>query len=273
MVEALIEIALTNDVAMLDALLQTLENRDHVINGYGKHDRTALMLASAWHAHHSVHLLLRRGADGNLKDPDGTTALHLAAENNAKHCLHQLVHANVLLDEQNVWGWTALHMAAAEGALECTKALLIAGARTDILAHETNDTPLDVALTGGHAEVVALLRRWDPVWSSRDASAPRQMAVWSTSEVADFLRSLSLAQYLPAFEHTDGLELQDLYDERLSATYGMHRAAHRLRLLEAIVLERLRQMTPPLMDSQRVQLPRLEARQHSSDEGRNPFVI
>ncbi|OQS00499.1 hypothetical protein ACHHYP_03431 [Achlya hypogyna] len=237
--DALVAIALSNDAALLDAYLQRFctESND-AINDRGQHDRTALMLACAWHAHHTVHLLLRRGANCNLKDPDGNTALHLAAENNAKRCLHHLLQTNVLLDEQNAWGWTALHLSAAEGALECTKALLIAGARPDIVSHVDRETPLDAALKEGHADVVALLRTWDPAWSKRRAATPG-IATWTAADVAKFLRKLSLPQYEDAFHAVDGLGLMQLTDDALETAFGMVRPAHRLRLLEAIALERL----------------------------------
>ncbi|OQS07283.1 hypothetical protein THRCLA_00711 [Thraustotheca clavata] len=240
---------------MLDAFLQK-HDYSSIINEFGQHERTALMLASAWNAHHAVSLLLRRGANVNMKDPDGNTALHLAAENNAKKCLHLLLKANCMLDEQNIWGLTALHIAAAEGSVECTKALLISGARTDITTYENHTTALDEAMKEGQKSIVRLLREWDPSWSNRlrQSSTPT-LPTWSIAQVAKFLQKLTLSQYTPAFAHADGLTLMQLTEDDLEHKYGMTRIAHRIRLLEAIAIEQLSIPSSSYIDDECKPLP------------------
>ncbi|KAH9126916.1 hypothetical protein LEN26_008422 [Aphanomyces euteiches] len=246
--DALIDVCLADDVHLLDTFLQ--EGGLKHINAFGMHDRTALMLAAAWNASQSVSLLLRRGANIHMKDPDGNTALHLAAENNSKKSLQALIHGEALLDDQNRLGYTALHLAAAEGFLACTKELLIAGAQMDLTTLEDGATPLDLALKEGHQSVVLLLRSWDPTWSSRrrQGSHPA-IQTWSEAQVAAFLRKLAMSQYVPLFmDHgIDGLALSEMTDNRLEHELHMDRPMHRVRLLEAVLFTQLHngQMPPP----------------------------
>ncbi|RHY90948.1 hypothetical protein DYB37_001896 [Aphanomyces astaci] len=239
--DALVDVCLTDDVHLVDTFLH--EGGLQHIDGYGKHERTALMLSAAWNASLAVGLLLRRGANVHLKDPDGNTALHLAAENNAKHCVQALVHGGALLDDQNVWGFTALHLAAAAGHMACTKELLVAGARMDLATADDGDTALDLALREGQQPVVLLLRGWDPQWSSRLCLHRQQpaMQTWTEAQVADFLRSHAMSQYVPVFllHNIDGLALSEMTEARLENELNMDRPKHRVRLLEAVLFTQL----------------------------------
>ncbi|RHY36724.1 hypothetical protein DYB34_003898 [Aphanomyces astaci] len=187
--DALVDVCLADDVHLVDTFLH--EGGLQHIDGYGKHERTALMLSAAWNA--------------------SLAALHLAAENNAKKCVQALVHGGALLDDQNAWGFTALHLAATAGHMACTKELLVAGARMDLATADDGDTALDLALREGQQPVVLLLRGWDPQWSSRLCLHRQQptMQTWTEAQVADFLRSHAMSQYVPVFllHNIDGLAL------------------------------------------------------------------
>ncbi|RQM21364.1 hypothetical protein B5M09_009850 [Aphanomyces astaci] len=219
--DALVDVCLADDVHLVDTFLH--EGGLQHIDGYGKHERTALMLSAAWNA--------------------SLAALHLAAENNAKQCVQALVHGGALLDDQNAWGFTALHLAAAAGHMACTKELLVAGARMDLATADDGDTALDLALREGKQPVVLLLRGWDPQWSSRLCLHRQQpaMQTWTEAQVADFLRSHAMSQYVPVFllHNIDGLALSELTEARLENELNMDRPKHRVRLLEAVLFTQL----------------------------------
>ncbi|ETV98187.1 hypothetical protein H310_08915 [Aphanomyces invadans] len=239
--DALIDVCLADDVHLIDTFLQ--QGGLQHIDATGKHDRTPLMMSAAWNASRAVELLVRRGANVHLKDPDGTTALHLAAENNAKQSVQALVHAGALLDDQNAWGLTALHLAAGGGHVACAKELLVAGARLDLTTVDDGDTALDLALRDGHQSTVLLLRGWDPQWSSRLCRHRLEpaMQTWTQAHVADFLRSHAMSQYVPQFlaHNIDGLALSEMTDTTLESKLKMDRPKHRVRLLEAIMFTQL----------------------------------
>lgn len=107
---------------------------------------TALHMAANSDMVEAVSLLLSKGADVNIKDPDGATPLFKACMNNSLKAAKQLVtHTRSCVHEKNpVSGWVPLHAAAMCGHTQCAKILLDAHAALFPRGWQ-KETPLDVA--------------------------------------------------------------------------------------------------------------------------------
>ena len=134
-----------------------------------------------------VRALVRAGAKLEAANSGGGTALSLAATTGKHDCVEFLLGAGADVHAASSIGYTALHSAAERGQLECARLLVGAGAdaakRNGLLGGRK--TPLELAQTGGHAEVVALLDRLaaspDPVAKARTelAALARSANGWS----------------------------------------------------------------------------------------------
>ncbi|MEU2614917.1 ankyrin repeat domain-containing protein [Micromonospora sp. NPDC007271] len=103
---------------------------------------------------------LRRGADPNAADRDGTTPLYRASVQNRPVAVRLLLQAGADPNVESGHGeeGTPLTGAAAWGHLDVVRELLAYGAdpsrRED---HGSGRSPLDWAVRGGHPETAALL--------------------------------------------------------------------------------------------------------------------
>lgn len=158
-----------------DALLEYAERElladpalAHVHNRYG---RTLLHDASAQGNPRMVELLLRLGADPNVKTSGGHTPLYCVAnecrETGGGNIVRALVRAGAQVDARSrAKQCTALHMAARRGNTEVAEALVDCGA--DINARDkAGDTPLQRAKNCHNTGVASLL-----VSRGADASLP-----------------------------------------------------------------------------------------------------
>jgi truncated hemoglobin YjbI len=142
-----VERALLNDAALT-----------HVHNRYG---RTLLHDAAALGNVRMVELLLRLGADPNVKTAGGHTSLYCVANagqlTGGGDVVRVLVRAGAQVDERSdSKRCTALHMAARRGNTKVAEALIDCGA--DINAQDkSGDTPLQRAKNCRKSEVALLL--------------------------------------------------------------------------------------------------------------------
>jgi ankyrin repeat protein len=93
---------------------------------------TALILATAWGHESTVHLLVSRGADPNIKNENGITALITAARENNPRLIEILLKHGANVDDQTTWGRTALMYATDHDSAISVKQLLLAGADPNI---------------------------------------------------------------------------------------------------------------------------------------------
>lgn len=97
-------------------------------------------------------VLLERGADPNLQEPDGTTALHSAAERGLTDVVLLCIAHGAQIDLQDRLGDTALHLATREDQAEVVAVLVDAGASLDV-ANLDGQTAVDLAVTDETADL------------------------------------------------------------------------------------------------------------------------
>ncbi|XP_072904092.1 transient receptor potential cation channel, subfamily N, member 1 [Hemitrygon akajei] len=122
--------------------------------------RTPLHLAAANGQLDVCNTLLKMKADANATDIQGQTPLHLAAENNHSEVVKLFLKQKPeLVMSANMEGSTCAHIAASKGSVAVIKELLKFNKAGVTMARNKNkdSSPLHLAATGGHAEVVKVL--------------------------------------------------------------------------------------------------------------------
>lgn len=124
-----------------------------------------------------TRLLLRSGADPNIRDSEGSSPLMDAVESGERDravIVKELLKYDASLSIKNIWGDTALHIAAREGDTESIKVLLDAGANpllknrkgltaADILnrrAENTNYNYNSNSNSNSNKQTANMLRKW-----------------------------------------------------------------------------------------------------------------
>jgi len=126
------------------------------LNLRGVRDYPPIVAAAAFQHFHIVRRLGEEGADLDLYDEMGRTALHHAAAHGAIRTLLFLVKLGANVNAVSVMRYTPLHEAAGSGTTEAARLLLASGADARMLTLR-RETPRDIAVRFGQREVVALL--------------------------------------------------------------------------------------------------------------------
>lgn len=103
-----------------------------------------------------AEMLLKAGADPNVKDRRGFSALHHAAQLNRPLVVKALLRGKANPNQGNQYGITPLHTAAAHGFAAVTLALMKGGAKPGARASDGTE-PLSFGAENGHADVVEVL--------------------------------------------------------------------------------------------------------------------
>nr|XP_029710541.1 uncharacterized protein LOC115256349 [Aedes albopictus] len=103
-----------------------------------------------------VPLLLRKGADLNIRNTEGWSALHYAVHHKQMAITIFLIDKGTDVNSITKNKWNALHIACNNGDADMTKMLIQKGARHDVTTNK-GKTPIDLARAGGHTEVVIIL--------------------------------------------------------------------------------------------------------------------
>ena len=104
----------------------------------------------------ALRALLRKKADVNVAEADGTTALHWASYADDLETVDLLIRAGALVNAANDLGVTPLWTASLNGNAAMVRRLLAAGANPNA-ALLLGETPVMVAARSGNAEVVEML--------------------------------------------------------------------------------------------------------------------
>lgn len=124
---------------------------DLELQSHSDYKWTALIIAASEGNTECLKALLNAKANTECIGSHGRNALLLAAHNGQLECLLQLINVKVNLNQQDkIIGNTALMNAAKMGHVACVKALLEAGARTD-LKNDDLHTALEIAKNNHHS--------------------------------------------------------------------------------------------------------------------------
>ena len=103
-----------------------------------------------------LELLIKSGADLNVRDSDDWTALHIASRDNHKELAELLIKNGADLNVRDSDGWTALHIASRYNYKELAELLIKSGA--DVNVRDSDDlTPLHFVSIYNYKEIAELL--------------------------------------------------------------------------------------------------------------------
>jgi ankyrin repeat protein len=132
----------------------------------------------------AVRALVRKRADVNAADVDGTTALHWAVRADDQPTAALLVSAGADVNVANRYGVTALSIAARNGNPSLLQLLIDSGARTGAADARLPDgqTLLMHAARTGSAEAVSLLIKQGADVNARERRLGATALIWAVSE-------------------------------------------------------------------------------------------
>ena len=129
----------------------------------------------------TIASLLKKHADVNAVEPDGTSALQWAAHSNHAAAVALLVKAGAKASAANFFGITPLSEAAANGNAEIVEILLKAGADANALSAEGEPT-LMTASRAGNAEAVRVLLKHGAAVDARESWKGQTALMWAAAE-------------------------------------------------------------------------------------------
>jgi ankyrin repeat protein len=109
-----------------------------------------------------VSILVDAGARTNVKDNDGDTPLHLTWHvytEDGLSILRFLIERGANINAKNNWGHTLLHLTSSWGNINFVRELLHQGANP-FLKNNGGWTPLELAKNNDHKEIAKLLESW-----------------------------------------------------------------------------------------------------------------
>jgi ankyrin repeat protein len=161
------------------------------INTKGFHGNTPLHVAAREHHKEIVELLLAHNAEVNAKDKYGGTPLHDAAGGGHLDVVALLLANQANVNAMSVLNWTPLHAASGKGHGSVVELLVANGAEVNGKSTGKGWTPLHAAADGGHRGVVELLLAKNSDVNARGdlGETPLDLAVIKgQAEVAQLLR-------------------------------------------------------------------------------------
>ncbi|XP_054911911.1 ankyrin repeat domain-containing protein 27 isoform X2 [Poeciliopsis prolifica] len=153
---------------------------------------------AALHGHSSLAaLLIRHGANVNVRTIQSATPLHLASQNSHVQVVRFLLECNAKLNKKDHYGNTPLIHACLCGNLETVSILLQSNALVNV-ANVQGNTALHEAVRGGHQDVVELLLRSgaSPTLRNKRQRTPLDCAYEFGGKNTETLRALQKASGL-----------------------------------------------------------------------------
>jgi uncharacterized protein len=138
----------------------------------------------------AIRLLLKRRADVNAAETDGTTALHWAVRADDRDTVSLLLKSGAKANAANRYGVTPLQLAATNGSAVVARLLLDAGVSPNT-ANPEGETVLMTAARAGSVETVQLLASRGADIDARESWFGESALMWAAAENhADVVRTL-----------------------------------------------------------------------------------
>lgn len=186
-------------VGAASAVSALLESSPELVNAVDSTGFTALVYAVEENQLESARLLLKAGADPNIKTHSGWTALMSASSEGRDQLVELLVDQGAHLETGNGYRWTAVHHAVLDRRYSTLKLLLERGASPNA-ASVNGLTPLMEAARKGDRESAELLIRHggDPDLVAEFGKSAIQLAeAQGHSALARFLEENRISQAQP----------------------------------------------------------------------------
>ncbi len=127
------------------------------INLRNRDGETPLTIAVTKNSMELVKFLLENDADINLRNRDGETPLTIAAAKNFMEIVKFLLENDAKINLRNRDGDTPLSIAVTKNSMELVKFPLENDAYIDFLRNRNGETPLNIAVMNNHIEITRLL--------------------------------------------------------------------------------------------------------------------
>jgi len=160
-----------------------LEQNPTLLDSRNDNNLTPLIISSIHGNIDVVRLLIKKGADINAGDNEGSNALHNAAASGQKEVIELLLSKGVDVNLGDNNGMTALHFVATRGYFECGKLLVAKGAEVNV-KERNGRTPLFFAVRSGNIEFCQLLidEGAEVDIKNNYGRTPLTYAIWRNSE-------------------------------------------------------------------------------------------
>lgn len=218
--------ALNNERAISAAVECKIDINIQDDNGW-----TALHWAAVRGDVDAVRFLIAAGANSEAQEKCGATALHYAAHRGSVAVAQQLLDVGADANKPDAWGWIPLHEAAENGHIEVATLLLQNGANTEAKNNISGDTPLLLAVTEGHLEIVRSLIRHDADPNTCNKSRITPLMAATTRRTLDIARAVLCSRTVVNAQDERGstalhylLRDQDQDDDRLRMAETLVRA-------------------------------------------------
>ena len=129
----------------------------------------------------TIASLLKRHADANASEADGTSALQWAAHRDHAAAVALLIKAGAKATAVNSFGITPLSEAAANGNAEIVESLLRAGAEANALSAQ-GEPVLMTAARAGNPEAVRVLLKHSAAVDARESWKGQTALMWASAE-------------------------------------------------------------------------------------------
>lgn len=130
----------------------------------------------------AVRALVRKHADVNAAEADGTTALHWAIRNDDLDTFGVLMDAGAKVDAANRYGITPLWLANVGGNAAFVERLLTAGADVNTTRGDSGETVLMIAARSGHGRLVRMLLSKGATINAAEKVRRQSALIWAAAE-------------------------------------------------------------------------------------------
>lgn len=149
----------------LTDLRKDLDVELNLVDGEGF---SAMHLAARYNRKNVIDVLIKNGANKDLRGVEGLTPLHLATKYDMTSAAKFLIENGADVDVKNTYGTTALIYAARRGNLDLVELLLEKNPKSVNIGDHSDVSPLHAAVMGGNKDVIVTLLEYGAIINAKD---------------------------------------------------------------------------------------------------------